>query len=46
MNHVTVGVIRDQECLAGFYLLEARDLNEAIALAARIPRRAMAQGTS
>ena len=26
-----------KECLAGFYLVEARDLNEAIQLAARIP---------
>jgi hypothetical protein len=26
-----------REQLAGFYLIEARDLNEAIALAARIP---------
>lgn len=26
-----------KECLAGFYLIEARDLNEAIQLAARIP---------
>ena len=26
-----------KECLAGFYLLEARDLNEAIQMAARIP---------
>jgi hypothetical protein len=26
-----------KECLAGFYLMEARDLNEAIQLAARIP---------
>jgi hypothetical protein len=26
-----------KEALAGFYLLEARDLNEAIALAAKIP---------
>ena len=26
-----------KECLAGFYLLEARDLNEAIQLASRIP---------
>ena len=26
-----------KECLAGFYLIEARDLNEAIQIAARIP---------
>ena len=26
-----------KECLAGFYLVEARDLNEAIQIAARIP---------
>jgi len=26
-----------KECLAGFYMIEARDLNEAIQLAARIP---------
>jgi hypothetical protein len=26
-----------KECLAGFYLIEARDLNEAIQVAARIP---------
>jgi hypothetical protein len=26
-----------KECLAGFYMVEARDLNEAIQLAARIP---------
>jgi hypothetical protein len=26
-----------KECLAGFYLIEARDLNEAIQLASRIP---------
>ena len=26
-----------KECLAGFYLIEARDLNEAIAIASRIP---------
>ena len=26
-----------KECLAGFYLIEARDLNEAIQTAARIP---------
>ena len=26
-----------KEALAGFYLIEARDLNEAIALAAKIP---------
>ena len=26
-----------KECLAGFYLMEARDLNEAIQLASRIP---------
>jgi hypothetical protein len=26
-----------KECLAGFYLVEARDLNEAIQLASRIP---------
>ncbi len=26
-----------KECLAGFYLVEARDLNEAIQIAAKIP---------
>ena len=26
-----------KECLAGFYMVEARDLNEAINIAARIP---------
>ena len=26
-----------KECLAGFYLIEARDLNEAIQIASRIP---------
>jgi hypothetical protein len=26
-----------KECLAGFYLIEARDLNEAIQLASKIP---------
>ncbi|HEX2567576.1 MAG TPA: YciI family protein [Burkholderiales bacterium] len=26
-----------KECLAGFYMIEARDLNEAIQIAARIP---------
>jgi hypothetical protein len=26
-----------KECLAGFYMIEAKDLNEAIQLAARIP---------
>ncbi|HZO01443.1 MAG TPA: YciI family protein [Burkholderiales bacterium] len=26
-----------KECLAGFYMIEARDLNEAIQLASRIP---------
>ena len=26
-----------KECLAGFYMIEARDLNEAISLASRIP---------
>ena len=26
-----------KECLAGFYMIEARDLNEAISIAARIP---------
>ena len=26
-----------KECLAGFYLVDARDLNEAIQIAARIP---------
>ena len=26
-----------KECLAGFYLIEARDLNEAIQIAAKIP---------
>ena len=26
-----------KECLAGFYLIEARDLNEAIQVAAKIP---------
>ncbi len=26
-----------KECLAGFYLIEARDLNEAIQVASRIP---------
>ena len=26
-----------KECLAGFYMIEARDLNEAIQLAAKIP---------
>lgn len=26
-----------KECLAGFYMIEARDLNEAIAIASRIP---------
>lgn len=26
-----------KECLAGFYLVEARDLNEAIQIASRIP---------
>ncbi len=26
-----------KECLAGFYMVEARDLNEAIQLAAKIP---------
>src|SRR4030095_1031446 len=30
-----------KECLAGFYLVEARDLNEAIQLAARIPPAAV-----
>ena len=30
-----------KECLAGFYLVEARDLNEAIQLAARIPPAAL-----
>jgi hypothetical protein len=26
-----------KECLAGFYMIEARDLNEAIQIASRIP---------
>jgi hypothetical protein len=26
-----------KECLAGFYMIEARDLNEAITIASRIP---------
>ena len=26
-----------KECLAGFYMIEARDLNEAISIASRIP---------
>jgi hypothetical protein len=26
-----------KECLAGFYLIEARDLNEAIQVASKIP---------
>jgi hypothetical protein len=30
-----------KECLAGFYLIEARDLNEAIQVAARIPPAAV-----
>jgi hypothetical protein len=30
-----------KECLAGFYLIEARDLNEAIQHAARIPPAAV-----
>ena len=30
-----------KECLAGFYLIEARDLNEAIQIAARIPPAAV-----
>ena len=30
-----------KECLAGFYLVEARDLNEAIQLASRIPPAAV-----
>lgn len=30
-----------KECLAGFYLIEARDLNEAIQVAAKIPPAAV-----
>ncbi len=30
-----------KECLAGFYLIEARDLNEAIQIAAKIPPAAV-----
>jgi hypothetical protein len=30
-----------KECLAGFYMIEARDLNEAIQIAARIPPAAV-----
>jgi hypothetical protein len=30
-----------KECLAGFYLVEARDLNEAIQIASRIPPAAV-----
>ncbi|OGA78572.1 MAG: dehydrogenase [Betaproteobacteria bacterium RIFCSPLOWO2_12_FULL_65_14] len=30
-----------KECLAGFYLIEARDLNEAIQIAAKIPPAAI-----
>ncbi|HEY9531486.1 MAG TPA: YciI family protein [Burkholderiales bacterium] len=30
-----------KECLAGFYLIEARDLNEAIQLASKIPPAAV-----
>jgi len=30
-----------KECLAGFYMIEARDLNEAIQLASRIPPAAV-----
>lgn len=30
-----------KECLAGFYLVEARDLNEAIQVASRIPPAAV-----
>ena len=26
-----------KECLAGFYMVEARDLNEAIQIASRVP---------
>jgi hypothetical protein len=30
-----------KECLAGFYMIEARDLNEAIEIASRIPPAAV-----
>lgn len=30
-----------KECLAGFYMIEARDLNEAIRIASRIPPAAV-----
>jgi hypothetical protein len=30
-----------KECLAGFYMIEARDLNEAIQIAAKIPPAAV-----
>ena len=30
-----------KECLAGFYMIEARDLNEAIQIASRIPPAAV-----
>jgi hypothetical protein len=30
-----------KECLAGFYMIEARDLNEAIQIASRIPPAAL-----
>jgi len=33
-----------KELVAGFYLIEARDMNEAVQLAARIPRARRAQG--
>jgi len=32
-----------KECLAGFYMIEARDLNEAIQIASRIRRRRSAR---
>ena len=35
---VTDGTFAEtKECLAGFYMVEARDLNEAISIASRIP---------
>ena len=35
---VTAGPFAEtKECLAGFYMIEARDLNEAIQIASRIP---------
>ena len=41
MQPVATATAETKECRAGFYMIEARDLNEAIQIASRIPPAAV-----